>query len=320
MPQCKTITDPNSQWPPFCPNLAASYLFVVLFGLTTLTHITQMIWTRKWYSWVICASGLLQLAAYMLRTLSIMHPANEMFYTLWFILILVAPIFTNAYAFMVMGRMVYNFTPTASVAGIRAWRFGPIFVLLDILAFLVQAGGASMASGSNTSVSSTMTGIHIYMGGIGFQQLCIFAFLAVAARFYLDLRRQPPSSERTTALRLLYVEFAVVLLITVRIFFRLAEYSKGLASTIPQHEAYQYVLDSTPMLVALALFNALHPGFVMPGKESNMPSRKQRKGMKKAGQQPAGRGGEYISMSQQEGFVTDGRDGSDVEVGLMWAK
>lgn len=46
---------------------------------------------------------------------------------------------------MVMGRMVYNFTPSASVFKVKAWRFGLIFVLLDVFAFLVQLGGAAVA-------------------------------------------------------------------------------------------------------------------------------------------------------------------------------
>ncbi len=63
----------------------------------------------------------------------------------------------------------------------------------------------------------------------------------------------------------------------MRIIFRICEYSKGLKSTIPNHEAYQYCLDSTPMLLALVVLNVVHPGRIMPGRESDMPSRKQRK-------------------------------------------
>ena len=63
----------------------------------------------------------------------------------------------------------------------------------------------------------------------------------------------------------------------MRIIFRLVEYSSGFKSTIPNHEAYQYCLDSLPMLVALVLFNIIHPGRIMPGKESDLPSRKARK-------------------------------------------
>src|ERR1700744_632279 len=102
------------------------------------------------------------------------------------------------------------------------------------------------------------------MGGIGFQQICIFLFLALAIRLQLELRRGAPSPDQTTALRLLYVEYAVVGLITVRIIFRLIEYSNGMNSSITLHEAYEYIFDSTLMFIALGLFNVFHPGRLMP--------------------------------------------------------
>jgi RTA1 like protein len=63
----------------------------------------------------------------------------------------------------------------------------------------------------------------------------------------------------------------------MRIIFRLCEYAQGFQSNIPTHEAYQYCLDSVPMLFALVILNILHPGRIMPGEESNLPSRKERK-------------------------------------------
>lgn len=152
------------------------------------------------------------------------------------------------------------------------------------------------------------------MGGIGFQQLCIFLFLALAARLHIHLREQPNTPERSTAFRLLYVEYAVVLLITIRIIFRLIEYSSGIQSSIPRHEVYQYIFDSTLMLFALALFNVFHPGRLMPGKESNMPKRKQRKAMKKQGQAPGGRAGEYMMLNKDR---DPSPAPSDVEAGLV---
>lgn len=129
----------------------------------------------------------------------------------------VAPIWTNAYAYMVMGRMVYNFTPNASVFKVKAWRFGLIFVLLDVIAFLGQLAGAALASGDHKSTEDIMRGLHIYMGGVGFQQLCIFVFLGLAIRLHKKLRMEAPTLERSRGLLLLYVEYAVVTLITVRI-------------------------------------------------------------------------------------------------------
>ena len=59
---------------------------------------------------------------------------------------------------MVLGRMVYNFTASAKILGFKAWRFGLYFVLLDIIAFIVQAIGASMASGDNPPDSQIFRG------------------------------------------------------------------------------------------------------------------------------------------------------------------
>lgn len=216
----------------------------------------------------------------------------------------VSPIFTNAYAYMVMGRMVYNFTPSASVFKVKAWRFGLIFVLLDIVAFFVQAAGAIIASQPHKP-RMALLGIHVYMGGIGFQQFCIFLFLGLAVRFHLKLRQQALSHQRSTGFLLLWIEYAVVGLITVRIIFRLIEYANGFKSTIPMHEVYQYIFDSTLMWIASILLNIFHPGRLMPGHESNLPSRKVRKGLKKEGKVPQGRAGEDYLLPKYETSSAD---------------
>ena len=135
------------------------------------------------------------------------------------------------------------------------------------------------------------------MGGVGLQQFFICCFIGLAIRFQRQMKRDAPATDQRRALRMLYILYAVLTLITVsitlptaisnrqnvytdsqvRIIFRLVEYSKGYSSGIPVHEAYQYVLDSTLMFIALVLFNIVHPGRIMPGKESDFPSRKQRK-------------------------------------------
>lgn len=59
---------------------------------------------------------------------------------------------------MVLGRMVYNFTASAKILGLKAWRFGLYFVLLDVIAFLIQAVGAIMASGDDIPQSQIFRG------------------------------------------------------------------------------------------------------------------------------------------------------------------
>lgn len=199
---------------------------------------------------------------------------------------------------MTLGRMVYNFTSKAKVFNIKAWRFGLYFVLLDILAFLIQFYGilkASNASQKHEGESKELLGLHIYMAGLGFQQACIFLFLGLAIRFHLTVKRE---SNNSRALMLLYAQYLILLLITVRIIFRLMEYSSGLKSGISNHEVYQYTLDSVPMAIALYIINVFHPGRFMAGKEGDLPSKSQRRAWK--GGVPPGRGGDEATFPLQE--------------------
>lgn len=136
-----------------------------------------------------------------------------------------------------------------------------------------------MASGNNVPNSQVLRDLHIYQGGVALQQMFIFLFVAASIKFHRTFARESPPEKKAQALRLLYTVYTVLALITLRILFRIAEYSKGLTSTIPNHEAYQYCLDSLPMLIALVLFNIVHPGKIMACKESEFPSRKERKNM-----------------------------------------
>ena len=140
------LTDPHTTWS-FCPKISLAYLFTILFASTTIIHITQAIIYRKGYCWVIICSGVAQTICYVFRVLSIQNPASISWYAAWFVLILVsrkaipstyitknskvAPLLTNAFAYMVMGRMVYNFTTQAKIFGVKAWRFTLYFMLLD---------------------------------------------------------------------------------------------------------------------------------------------------------------------------------------------
>ena len=157
-----------------------------------------------------------------------------------------------------------------------------------------------MASGNNVKEDQILRGIHIYMGGIGIQQFFIIIFTVLAVQFHRDLHQQPRTKGNRQARYLLYVLCTVLVLITVRIIFRLIEYAKGFKSTIPRHEAYQYIFDSTLMLFALLLFNVMHPGRVMAGRESDFPSRKARKAYKKQnGRDMSGRGDINSSLLPQ---------------------
>ena len=149
--------------------------------------------------------------------------------------------------------MIWNFVPTARILGITAWRMGLYFVLLDIMwvmalddisctpltcqsAFVIQVyGAASAATATNTDDNSVtlqgitllvlspwrssyeLSGLHIYMAGVGIQQLFILIFTFFAAQIHRAILngKQLDGSTRSKALLLLYTLYAVLALITV---------------------------------------------------------------------------------------------------------
>ncbi|PVI00601.1 hypothetical protein DM02DRAFT_671901 [Periconia macrospinosa] len=276
---CPALADPDrTEWS-LCPSTPAAILFTVLFAFTTIVHLVQAVHYKKAYCWVIVGSALAQTITYICRITSIKNPNDLGPYAAWFVIILVAPLFTNAFVYMAMGRMIWNYIPNAMLYRVTAWNFSAYFVIFDIIALLIQVAGASSSGASRHANQQVLNAIHIYMGGVAVQQFFILVFLFYAIKFHrMVLQQIQQGTEGVSgALPLLYAIYAVLLLITIRIVFRLVEYSHGFKSTIPDHEAYQYALDSVPMLLALVVLNFFHPGRIMPGKNSDLPSRQERK-------------------------------------------
>lgn len=163
---------------------------------------------------------------------------------------------------------------------------GKYFVWLDVLSFLIQGTGGTMLNPGNDQKTMKL-GKNIYMTGVGIQQLFIILFLALIVKFHIIcVRLERYGSLKSTPRRnwLTYALYAVLALISMRIIFRLVEFSAGadVSNPLPYHEIYPLVLDAFPMVTAITVLTILHPGMVLKGPESEFPSRKERKAEKKA--------------------------------------
>jgi len=155
--------------------------------------------------------------------------------------------------------------------------FTIIFVTLDIVSFTVQLIGGGMV-GPGASPESQRKGLNLYMGGIGMQESFIVLFLGLVIKFHQDQMQ----AERCGRLALnkiagwrwmTWTLYTCTLAITVRIIYRLIEFSAGLGSSnpLPKNEPLLYVLESTPMFLAIIIWNIVHPGRFMYGEDSKMP-------------------------------------------------
>jgi hypothetical protein len=92
----------------------------------------------------------------------------------------------------------------------------------------------------------------------------------------------------------------------MRVCYRIAEFANGIdpspSNPVPFHEAYSYVLDCFPMMVAFLILAIFHPGRFLVGPGSEMPKlsrdeKKQQKRDRKASKKSRG--------SSLQGHVTD---------------
>ncbi|KAK2767792.1 hypothetical protein FQN54_003951 [Arachnomyces sp. PD_36] len=306
----------------YCPSFGAAVAFAVFFGLATVAHIYQAFHYRKKFCWVIILSCSWETAGFAMRAVS----AKEI-YGLWHfipqqLLIILAPIWLNAFVYMVMGRMILFLIPEQKIFGVSARRLTLIFVSLDIFSFLIQGSSSSLMS-SDDDPELVKTGINIYMGGIGAQQLFILLFAVLAARFQREMTHLEATSTATTTptvpwRRLLYTLYISLACITIRIIYRLVEYSGGMYTSIATSEAAFYCLEAVPMIIALVVFNVVHPGMVLVGEGSEFQkkSKEEKRAEKEEKRERKERRKEGKGKSRRRSHSRKRRDleaGSDLE-------
>jgi uncharacterized integral membrane protein len=120
----------------YCPSFPAAVLFSALFVLTTLAHLVQAVHYRKKFCWVIIMGGIWETGGLILRVFSVLNTTSQTFGIPSQLLILLSPLWINAFLYVVMSRFVYFFVPEKHVAGISARRLSLCFVLLDITCVL----------------------------------------------------------------------------------------------------------------------------------------------------------------------------------------
>ncbi|ODH23742.1 hypothetical protein ACO22_05361 [Paracoccidioides brasiliensis] len=326
---CRLYLDNDDTGWGYCPSIPAAILFTVLFGLTSLVHMFQWYTFRKKFCWVIVMAALWETAGFTFRIISAHKIIGLWHFIPQQLFVVLAPVWLNAFVFMVMGRMIYFFIPEKKIYGVSAKRITVVFVALDVFSMIVQASSSSLMTSDdgdlvkiginvckhddvffclrNTAQSSIAgPSRRTNMGGIGLQELFIILFFIMAGRFqYLMTQLEIHQPQHLPWRRHLYSLYAALVLITIRIIFRLVEYSSGTESGLAISEAAFYCLEAVPMFTGLVLFNVLHPGHVLVGPESEFP--KKVKKSKKDGE--AGRDG------QRQSWRRLGLRGEDIESG-----
>lgn len=313
----------NAKWP-YEPSYAAAVALSTLFGLTTLAHIVLAFLHRKPFCWVMIMGIAWELVAFIARALAALDQQSQAYAYISHLLFLLAPLWINAFIYMTAGRLIYTYHPLKRIGFVKALSIGKYFVWLDIISFLIQAtGGAMLIPGSSDKTQEL--GKNVYMAGVGIQELFILLFLVVIVLFHRAILRLEAEGSGPANRMWMWLTLALytsLVLITIRIIFRLVEYSAGIdpdKNPLPFDENYALGLDAVPMLLAGIILAIYHPGLALKGPESVFPSRKERKAERreKKAAKKAREPGFIPSSASFEPLHSSGGKGGDIEMGRV---
>jgi hypothetical protein len=126
----------------------------------------------------------------------------------------------NAFVYMTAARVVYYAVDDQSVWRIKATWLTQIFVWIDAVCFIIQAGGGILMSNDGTESDRKLIDIgkKIYMAGCGAQLGFIIVFIGLMVRVYMKMRATPSlEANMSRAMLLFWALIGVLLFIVVSV-------------------------------------------------------------------------------------------------------
>lgn len=203
-------------------------------------------------------------AGYAARYLSIKSPDSIPLYAMQSLLILLPPSLYAATIYMIYGRVVLLVNaPDASI--IRPTRVTKIFVVGDVISFMIQLGGGGMEA----SASSADLGQKVMLVGLVVQLIFFSFFLTVAITFDRRMSKSPlrytiPKYGKHSWRSLLLLLLGAAFVIIGRCVYRVIEFSNGRKGYLMTNEWCMYAGDAAPMFFVQAAFHFIHAGDVFP--------------------------------------------------------
>ncbi|KAG5764744.1 hypothetical protein H9Q69_006395 [Fusarium xylarioides] len=246
------------------PSTAAAVIYIILFSITTIIHVYQMIKTKTWYMLAFCLGGVSEIAGYIGRAInSTEDPGCWTLgpYVVQSVLLLIAPALMAASIYMILSRVILLTEGEVHAVIKRRW-LTKVFVIGDIVSLELQSAGGSMMSGANEGNNLMKIGEYVIIGGLFFQLAIFGIFIVVASVFHRRMSRSPTNKSLEPSIR--WRHYLTTLYVTsgfiwVRSLFRVIEYLDGNDGYLMRTEAFLFVFDATLIWIVMVWMNWYHP-------------------------------------------------------------
>lgn len=246
----------------YVPSLAAGIVFDLIFAGTGIYHIVRSFQKRKATSYLLAIASYIELVGWIGRTWSNKCPYNKIAFLLQITTLVVGPIFVAAAIYVTLGYLIKSIGAQYSV--IRPKLYLWIFLVVDVVALLIQAGGGGLAAGAANKGKDTKPGTNLMVAGIIFQLVFMTIFCSLFAIFI----------KRTRALALakgqrlsIYSTIVSVVFVYIRCIYRTVELLEGWEGHLLKTEGYFIGLDGVCIAVAILVFCIFDPAVLLDFQE-----------------------------------------------------
>ncbi|KAM5348780.1 hypothetical protein ACJ41O_008603 [Fusarium nematophilum] len=231
-----------------------SIIFFAIFYLTVIRY-------RAWFFLVVVIGALIEVAAYILRCYSVKNQSEISPFVQTLTFTVMAPVFIAAGNYLLISRLILAVLPPSHhrILKIPGRRLTPIFVVFDIIAFLVQGSGSGIASSDNWQGQMEKIGRNVLIGGLAFQLVAFSFFLCVFRRFHILANRMAVDDAPKGWQKVVLAVYVSSSLIMVRCIYRVIEFAEGMNGYAFRHEWLFWVFESLPMVGAIGVFCIYHP-------------------------------------------------------------
>ncbi|KAG7294588.1 hypothetical protein NEMBOFW57_004664 [Staphylotrichum longicolle] len=257
--------DSNVVWV-YNPSFALAVLGSVLYGIVFLwIFYLTVIKYRAWYFTCVVIGAAIEVAGYAIRCYSIKRPTEVGPFAATLSLVVLAPVFVAAGNYLLIGRLIRAVLDAArtghKVFGVHGRLITRVFVLCDVISFLVQCSGSGVGSSSEWAGPTADIGVKILIGGLALQAVAFGFFMAIFGRFhYLAKRKGLVAADAPVGWeKVVTAVYVSSILILVRCIYRVAEFAEGIEGYAFTHEWMFWIFEAVPMLVAIGVFCVWHP-------------------------------------------------------------
>ncbi|KAI7198279.1 hypothetical protein KC324_g3879 [Hortaea werneckii] len=271
---------------PYNPSKIGGWVFLILFGIASVTQIIQVFWHRSWFFIVFflgCVGG------YYARQWAHNNIRLSDPYLMQLFLLIGAVPLISASVYMTLPRFVRTLDAEEYIPIRTSW-ISKIYILIDIACLALQImGTVTLAYGDGKQQENA---VYYIAGGLIFQLLAFLFFIFMAVRVEKGLKGEVVGALVTCGLgkkwrKYFWAMYAVSALIILRNAIRVIEFLQGTDGTIASNETYLYVFDAVPMFLVALTLAFLHPGRLL-------------KAVNRSGREAGGADGMAIPLTREE--------------------